>query len=69
MRMLEQHSLPTLTMVLLLAAACTSSDVGESHGPAAARIRSASTLPVCESKWIAAGNNGAKTARYFQVSR
>ena len=27
-----------------------------------------SDTPACPSKWVAAGNNGAKADRYFQVS-
>ena len=40
----------------------------ESHVKANASAQAQADPPVCRSKWIAAGNNGAKADRYFKVS-
>lgn len=52
---------PLLIAAALISQGCATTQAGAQ--------KMASTDPqVCQSKWIAAGNNGAKAGRYYQVS-
>jgi hypothetical protein len=57
MKSFNPYSLPLLIAGLLLVSGCATPQGGSQQMAAA-----------CASKWIAAGNNGAKADRYVQTS-
>jgi len=70
MRMSKPCVLPVLIAGSLLVSACASSPMAEANrlAQATAGNQAPPDPPTCESKWVAAGNNGAKADRYFRAS-
>jgi hypothetical protein len=68
--MLKPYFVTLLAATLLLISACASPRMGQSQG--LGQTSSQNTVQqnpsACQSKWVAAGNNGAKADRYFRVS-
>jgi hypothetical protein len=69
MRMLTQYSIPALVAGALFVSGSASSAIAQEQG--AVQAISSQQVPAdsvaCQSKWIAAGNNGAKAGRYFKA--
>lgn len=65
MRAFKLLSLAMWLAGALFISGCTSSQSGADRDFAMA---SASNPTACQSKWVAAGNNGAKADRYYQIS-
>jgi len=58
-----------LIAVMLLLQGCASTQMGEQRfAQANIQMQNPADPQACPSKWVAAGNNGAKADRYFQVS-
>lgn len=70
MRMLKLYSIPALIAGTLFVSNGVSSAIAQVQGPAQAdaSMQAPADPAACPSKWVAAGNNGAKADRYFQVS-
>jgi hypothetical protein len=64
MGMFYTYSLPLLIAGTLFVSGCVTSQVDEKQKLTGTQ----QDTPSCLSKWVAAGNNGAKADRYFQVS-
>ena len=68
MRVLKPYALPVLIAGALFVSGCASSQPGDGSSQAKLAMQGSADQPACESKWIAAGNNGAKADRYFKAS-
>jgi hypothetical protein len=66
--MLKQISLPALIAGAMFVSGCASSQIGEGANQTQLAMQTPTVSKACPSKWVAAGNNGAKADRYFQVS-
>jgi hypothetical protein len=68
MRILKRYSLPVLIAGGMFVSGCASSQIGDVSNQTKVAMQEPAESQACPSKWIAAGNNGAKADRYFQVS-
>jgi hypothetical protein len=66
--MLKRISLPVLLAGAMFVSGCASSQIGDGSNQTKLAMQDPTDPPACPSKWVAAGNNGAKADRYFQVS-
>ena len=66
--MLKQHALTILAACALILPGCATSQIGEARNFNQTRLamQASAGSQACPSKWVAAGNNGAKADRYFQ---
>ena len=66
--MLKCYSLLALIGAAMFVSGCASTQIGDGSSQTKIAMQEPAQSQACPSKWVAAGNNGAKADRYFQVS-